>query len=280
MVGRVAVVAHVYYPETWHEIAAYLCRWRTVFHLYVTTTEDRYDLVREAVCARFPDAVIIPVPNRGRDIGPFLTCLKRVFDDGCDLVCKVHTKKSMHLKHGGMWRKQLYKGTLGARIDRVLAAFSVSPTLGILAPAGYLVPHSAYWESNRDTVMSLASRLGSTENLLPFRFAMGSMFWARTNALVPLLRLDLTPEDFPEEAGQNDGTLAHAIERLFPLAARIVGYETCDTSFLPTLTRPGLIVETWHDEIRRAWVSKLNGLRYRLRLRTRARALVHLLQPD
>ena len=50
------------------------------------------------------------------------------------------------------------------------------------------------------------------------------MFWARSAALVPLLELDLTFEDFPAETGQTDGTLAHAIERLYLYSCERAGY--------------------------------------------------------
>lgn len=263
---NIAVVAHVYYPEIWPEIAAYLRRWpRGSFSLYVTTPPDRYDQVRELVFRDFA-ATVIAAPNRGRDIAPFLQVLPQVIGHGCDLVCKVHTKKSPHWEHGDRWRKQLYKGTLGLKPNQVTAAFTEEPELGILAPAGHLISHRAWWEANRRSVMNMAGRLGPTDNLLPFRYATGSMFWARTDALAPLLKLGLTADDFPEETGQIDGTLAHAIERLFPLAARQAGYETCDTSLLLTIAMLGTNAATpW-------WWRELARLRHDLRLRTRAKA--------
>ena len=50
------------------------------------------------------------------------------------------------------------------------------------------------------------------------------MFWARTAALRPLLDLHLSFDAFPEEQGQTDGTLAHAIERLYFLACEHAGF--------------------------------------------------------
>ena len=51
------------------------------------------------------------------------------------------------------------------------------------------------------------------------------MFWARTAALKPLLELKLTFEDFPEEDAQIDGTIAHAIERLYFFVAESTGFD-------------------------------------------------------
>jgi hypothetical protein len=49
------------------------------------------------------------------------------------------------------------------------------------------------------------------------------MFWARSKALQRLLDLDLRFDDFPEEQGQIDGTLAHAVERSFAFLAEANG---------------------------------------------------------
>jgi hypothetical protein len=51
------------------------------------------------------------------------------------------------------------------------------------------------------------------------------MFWARTAALKPLLDLRLETDDFPPELGQLDGTLAHAIERLYYFACERAGLD-------------------------------------------------------
>jgi hypothetical protein len=51
------------------------------------------------------------------------------------------------------------------------------------------------------------------------------MFWGRSAAIKKLLDLDLQFSDFPGEAGQIDGTLAHAIERSILMIAEASGYE-------------------------------------------------------
>lgn len=55
-------------------------------------------------------------------------------------------------------------------------------------------------------------------------FPSGSMFWGRSAALRPLLDLQLQFADFPEEAGQIDGTLAHAIERTILYFTELAGF--------------------------------------------------------
>ncbi len=50
-------------------------------------------------------------------------------------------------------------------------------------------------------------------------FPIGTMFWARPRGLKALFKLNLNWEDYPEEPLPYDGSLLHAIERLFGVVA-------------------------------------------------------------
>ena len=54
-------------------------------------------------------------------------------------------------------------------------------------------------------------------------FLVGNMFWARVDAILPFFT-NIQMNDFPQEKGQIDGTIAHAIERLWVYVAEYNGY--------------------------------------------------------
>ena len=57
-------------------------------------------------------------------------------------------------------------------------------------------------------------------------FPVGNMFWAKTTAVKPIFNMHLKQEDFPEELGQLDATIAHAIERSWVYVAQSNGFSS------------------------------------------------------
>ena len=237
-----AIVIHAFYEEVFKEILDYLDQLQTVrFRLYVTCPFAQAEAVDQRLAACGHGYELLPLPNHGRDALPFLRILPRVIEAGHQLLIKVHTKKSTHRIDGDIWRKDLYDKLL--RDDAVrdaIARFDNAPRIGVLGPAGHVVPMSYYWGSNAATVERLAARLGveaaALENM---HFAAGTMFFARTAALLPLLNLAIADCDFEDESGQVDGTLAHAIERAITVSAYAMGLE------IQVLSEAGAVTEDY-----------------------------------
>ena len=227
----VAVIVHYFYDDIWREISGHLATWTVPFRLYVSLPEERYEAASRSIRHDYPTAVTIPVPNRGRDIAPFLALAKKADDDGIEIVCKVHTKRSAHRSNGEEWRRDLFEKVLGTGSypQSIISALRDNPAIGLLIPQDHAISASHFWGANEQRVLDLAEKIGYQRPLGNFVFPAGSMFWMRIDALRPILDLGLSASNFEEEAGQYDGMLAHAIERLFPIAARIRGYRTVDT---------------------------------------------------
>lgn len=171
-------------------------------------------------------------PNRGRDALPFLRLAAGIEDEGA-LVVKVHTKRADHRLTGELWREELLEGLLGeGKIERALDYLNEHPRVGLIGPRGHVVPMSLYFGGNALALRYFAQVFGiPLGELLRMNFVAGGMFMARRGALEPLLSLAIPDSMFEAEAGQSDGTMAHAIERVYSLSARYQGLTISDTSF-------------------------------------------------
>lgn len=229
----IAVVIHAYYLDVFEEILEHIRQIRHIpLKLYISTPVGQGEAIRNRLVNSNLDYCLHELPNHGRDILPFLKLLPQIVQDGFATLVKVHTKKSTHRQDGDSWRKDLYAKLLDQQaLSEAMSSFASDPSLGILGPAGHVVPMSFYWGSNALAVEKLACRLGiSPAELSRASFVAGTMFFAKTSALLPLMNLALADEDFETEAGQVDGTFAHALERAIAISASAAGLKlrSCD----------------------------------------------------
>ena len=168
------------------------------------------------------------VPNRGRDISPLFCTFS---DQLCeyDFFAHIHTKKSIHDKALEGWRVQLLNGLFlnSMHVRRIFALFE-NKRIGMVYPQAYSKLPSQWntWGANRTEGEKLCRSIGI--QAVPegyIEFPAGSMFWCRCDALKAFLRLPLSFESFEAENTKADGTLSHAIERVFGLAVQKAGYE-------------------------------------------------------
>lgn len=224
---RTAILAHAYHIELLDEILACRAVLPQPVPLHLTVPIERVDLVRHRV-QDLPDVVLHPCQNRGRDIGPFLTVLASGALDGYDAVLKLHTKRSPHLRDGDTRRKLLFDMLCGERKAtlRALVAFEDKRT-GMVGWRCCFRTRPFYWMQNAERVREVSARMGAGA-AVRLGFFEGSMFWFRPAAFAALTELNLKPDDFEAEALQLDGTLHHALERCFTIAAWARGYDVRD----------------------------------------------------
>lgn len=225
----IAVVCHMYYPDLLEEFKRYLANIPFSFDLFITTdTEHKKNEIVNGLLDWDKGAVDVRLaPNRGRDIAPKLISCRDVYDS-YEFFLHIHSKKSPHFDLLAGWRSYLLDTLLGSEeiVKSIFEAFKSDPKLGMVAPEHFgVVRPSIGWGWNFKAAKQFAVRLGINLSLSgKIDFPSGSMFWARSEAIKPLLECNLTVNDFPPEDSQIDGTLGHVIERLYYFVCERAGF--------------------------------------------------------
>lgn len=214
--SKYALVAHIHYAETWSDIQERVETFEAgTLDVYVTTTSEKVAII---VKSAMPNAVVELVDNRGRDVRPFLMMMKRIAHLKYRAICKVHGKKSVFRRDGDAQRISMLTALIDpALIDR----FEQDATLGILAAREATIEHdTANTFFNKRNIEEISEKIG-----LDFekgKFVAGTMFWVDPSAIARLLTLENSVFDI--ERGVSDGTLPHAIERIFINLVHEAGY--------------------------------------------------------
>lgn len=234
---RVAVVAHLFYVDVVQEVMSRLDHIPVPYDLFVTTSDKaKASAIRELIGDKVPGTVDVRVveSNAGRDISAFLVACKDVLEPGrYDLVCKIHSKRSPQdgYNRAMAFKDYLFDNLLHSRgyVSQILGLFERHPSLGALFPPvvslGYpTLGHG--WFTNKPGAERLIKKLGLEVPLdehTPVA-PLGSMFWARPEALRPLTDPGFTWEDFRGDGHYGDGSLPHVLERTLGYAVLGSGY--------------------------------------------------------
>jgi hypothetical protein len=233
--SKVALHLHLHYMESAEGLLQSIKASTSQPDLFISTTsEEGKVMVEVMLCKCGLQATEITIfPNRGRDIGPYLTGHgPRLFSD-YEIIGHLHSKKSPHAHDNYIqnWVEFLEKGLIGNNgrmMDIILDKMASDPSIGIVFPDD---PGCFGWEGNYSYGKALIERMGYEA---PFskgslNFPVGTMFWARSEALKPIHDLNLQWEDYPEEPIPIDGSMLHALERLFGMVPERMGFRTVVT---------------------------------------------------
>lgn len=173
--------------------------------------------------------------NRGRNEYAYFVCGKNMLEDN-DFTCLLHDKKSsgeVPAIRGYDWNSFCIDNLVGSKhyILNVIEEFEKHPEIGLLFPPP---PIFSKWCSIQNTIWQNPNNLRWAKVLykklklsIPFDdyplVPFGSMFWLRKGALNELIERDLPECFFPKEPLPADGSVLHALERMYSMIAQNAG---------------------------------------------------------
>ena len=233
--GSVGLHLHLHYTDGADAILSALAKSRSRPDLFISTTSEEAAgvigklLNKHGLVARSLEIF----PNVGRDIGPLLTGFGKTLCERYGIIGHYHTKKSPHAHDDYLerWTSFLFANVIGQRgrmMDAVLSYMVANTSTGMVFPDD---PGVFGWEGNHGPASDLLHRMGLScpPSNGPINFPVGTMFWARSAVIKPLVELGLRWEDYPPEPLRINGTILHSMERLLGVLPGLTGFECAVT---------------------------------------------------
>lgn len=235
---KIALILHVYYEDLIEYCFHYAQSMPEHADIYVTTSSLEN---KKKIESRFKDLkcnklTVLQIENRGRDVSSLLVASKSFVND-YDFVCFAHDKKTKQFEPysiGESFSYKCFENVLGSSsfVDNVIQTFKENPRLGLLTPpppnhAAFYGIIGTEWGSNFENTKKLAEELNlnvKLDNHVEPVSPLGTMFWFRPQALKTLFDHDWEYSDFPKEPNDTDGTLLHAVERVYSFVVQHEGY--------------------------------------------------------
>lgn len=232
---NIAVHLHLYYEDMQCYFIEKLNNLKVNFTLFISVCEktDINEVHKAFVngLQHAVDVIVERVPNKGRDIAPFIiTFGKRLLE--FDYICHIHSKKSPHYDFQKNWKDEIIQNLLGSVsiVNQNLNLLVGDGKVVFNEPNAMIPLHHFGWSGNYNVAKELLQKYSNIdiEEYKATDFPQGSMLWAKAEVLKEFLSLPLNYNDFPEEPINPDGTIAHALERLLLIfAAKYTGFSYC-----------------------------------------------------
>jgi hypothetical protein len=195
---------------------------------------------------------ILLLPNFGRDVVPFWKSLQEI-GPFADVFLKIHWKKSPHLDLHfpqsdnkpacDAWNEDLYSSLIpkDAKDMHELLQLFDQHKLSCVFPRPWEPLTNLHWHStsNIDHAAIILKDLDCPAGaiLIPLVFPAGNMFYGSTHFFLEFINHFLNKEDYPSEPLAADGTVLHAIERIYTLLSASKGFNVA--VLMPPVSAPG-----------------------------------------
>lgn len=238
--GSVLVIFHIYYKEFLEETFCYLQNLPPEIDVLLTTNNPKIvDELENRAKELVANVIgIRQSSSRGRDISALLLTAKDEVQSH-QYVCFTHDKKTTkemrYYTIGRNFQSLINENVLAseAYVRNILGLFQDRADLGVLVPpppywGAYGCSVGNGWQNDFEVTQKLLLKLGIHTTISPSfePITLGTSLWFRSDALTPLFQYPWTEQDFVKEPMPADGTVSHAIERVFPYVAQSMGYTT------------------------------------------------------
>lgn len=186
-------------------------------------------------CINLETAVLLKVPNSGKDIGGKLTSLSYYlhFCKKSDYLILLHDKKSPQAIMGDYWADELYKLFEDGSIGSLLNYLQTNPEIGLVGSSmfvknEYSKPTGQFQTTNNEIISKLLQRYDL--KLRDYSYVAGTMFIVRSKIYEGFF-LKHEPLEIRRELEQGNvmdlfaGTYTHSWERMFSFLVTANGFK-------------------------------------------------------
>ncbi|MEO5949564.1 MAG: glycosyltransferase, partial [Candidatus Saccharimonas sp.] len=159
--AKLAVILHLYYPDAWPTIREKLKRINVPFDMFVSVQDRDKDIVLKRVSKYHKATNIVSLPNRGRDVLPFLLIADILSKETqYEYLLKIHSKKSLHRSDGSEWLESLLAQLVPSDTSGIISILEKKHT-GIVGPADHITSLSRYIGGNGPKIRNILESISN-----------------------------------------------------------------------------------------------------------------------